>query len=383
MKMKRFRGLKGWGSRSREADPHYGLWLEARFKLVYLGTGCKILNHMPPRDIKDLEDRAFKFWPTELAKREKSSSIIPMLIESQEKFIGILYVADKSPTAWKDVLCATQGMPANLFLKHLIVLSDVGGERLQRYRSNIHKFFPDGNMTFHWKDATHTHTFKSLKTVRTWTNAKLKVGGAGLLTEANLTDALEDVAMLLIHGGSSVDADITDDIPEKCVIGSLIGKKAELDTFVRQRYINVSRVTRGATANAMGQLCQSYVAERLKGALPKWDFSRHTIPDISHNAGRTDMSFDIVAESPKRRYCAIEISFQVTTNSVIERKGGQAAARKQILNKAGHKIAYVIDGAGNFQRRSAIKNIIANSDCTVSFTDDELDSLATFLKTLE
>ncbi len=189
--------------------------------------------------------------------------------------------------------------------------------------------------------------------------------------------------MLLIHGGSATDPGIPDDVLEKCTMGALIGKKRDLDSFVRQRYIHVSRITGGATANAMGQLCQAYVRERLENALPTWDFSRHTIPGISQNEGRTDMSFDLVAQSPKGRYCAIEVSFQVTTNSTIERKAGQADARQRLLRAAGHKIAYVIDGAGNFQRRSALSTICAYSDCTVSIKDEELDDLAKFLRTLK
>jgi hypothetical protein len=334
------------------------------------------------RETDDLEAHAAKFWPKALAQREQTTSIIPKLIESQEKFIGILYVADASPTAWKKVLAATSGMPGNLFLKHLIVLSDVGGEKLQRYCSNIGVFYPDGAMTFHWKDAEHTYDFQSLTNCRAWTNSSLAVDGAGLAQPADLSLAMEDVAMLLIHGGASIDPGLPDDIIEKCIIGSLIGRKRELDTFVRQRYIHVSRITGGATANQMGQLCQAYVKERLQNALPDWDYSRHTIPGISHTAGRTDMSFDLVAESPKGKYCAIEVSFQVTTNSTIERKAGQAAARQQLLHDAGHKIAYVIDGAGNFQRRSALSTICQHSDCTVTFKDDELDALATFLKKL-
>ncbi len=336
-----------------------------------------------PRDIDDLEAHAFKFWPAALSEREQSTSIIPKLIESQDKFIGILYVADASPVAWKDVLQATQGMPANLFLKHLIVLSDVGGEKLQRFRANINNLFPDETLTFQWRDNEHVYRFKSLATCRAWTNGALRVNGAGLATPANLTDAMEDVAMLLIHGGTSVDAGIPDVIPEKCLIGTLIGRRLELDGFVRQRYIHVSRITGGATANTMGQLCQTYVREILQHALPTWSFSQHTIPGISQNAGRTDISFDLVAESPSGRCCAIEVSFQVTTNSTIERKAGQAAARQRLLHEAGHKIAYVIDGAGNFQRSSALRTICGHSDCTVSFKDEELETLAAFLISLQ
>ena len=335
------------------------------------------------RKLDDLESHAEKFWPTHLAEREQTTSIIPRLIETQEKFIGVLYVSDAGPEAWKQVLKATTGMPGNLFLKHLIVLSDVGGEKLQRFRANLNSFFPNGTMNYAWNEQRFTYTFKSLATVSVWTNPKLSVDGPGLATAHPLLPMHEDVAMLLLHGGSSVDPGIPDEIIDKCNIGSLFGQKKELDSFVRQRYIHVSRITGGATANAMGQLCQTYVREHLQSALPNWGFSKTSIPGISQNAGRTDMSFDLVAESPSGVSCAIEVSFQVTTNSVIERKGGQAEARQQVLHEHGHKIAYVIDGAGNFQRRSALSTICAHSDCTVTFRNDELDRLADYLRSLE
>lgn len=157
----------------------------------------------------------------------------------------------------------------------------------------------------------------------------------------------------------------------------------QLDVFVRQRYIWVSRITGGETANALGYLAEAYVRERLGDILQGWDFSKKTIPGISQNAGRTDMSFDMVAESPSKKYCAIELSFQVTTNSTIERKAGQARSRQSLLHRAGHSIAYVIDGAGNFERRSALSTICQYSDCTVTFKDSEIGRLANFLRSQE
>ncbi|MBI1831431.1 MAG: hypothetical protein HYR84_08275 [Planctomycetes bacterium] len=336
-----------------------------------------------PRSIDDLEGKAVRFWPTFLTEREQRTSVLPKLIESQEKFIGILYVADATPTAWKEVLAATAEMPANLFLKHLIVLSDVGGEKLKRFRTSVSRFFPDAVMHFRWKGTDTTYKFLSIDSTRGWTNNELQIDGAGCAKPAELDPAIEDVAMLLIHGGTSTDPGLPDVLTEKCVIGTLIGRKKELDSFVRQRYIHVSRITGGATANSMGQLCQQYVLERLKSALPEWDFSRKTIPGITQNEGRTDMSFDIVAQAPSGKCCAIEVSFQVTTNSTIERKAGQAESRRRLLKRKGHKIAYVIDGAGNFERRSALATICAHSDFVATFRDDELDSLVRFLRSLD
>jgi hypothetical protein len=193
---------------------------------------------------------------------------------------------------------------------------------------------------------------------------------------------MEDIIMLVLFGSMASGYGLPKEIEEKCLIGTLIGRKGELDTFVRERYIWVSRITGGATSNSLGNLAQQYVVEYLKVKLPDWDFSKKKIPGISQNE-RTSTSFDIVATSPKGKFCAIEASFQVTTNSVIERKAGQAQARQQQLHTAGHKIAYIIDGAGNFQRQSALRSLCQFSDCTVTYKDSELDLLVDFLDKFE
>lgn len=157
-----------------------------------------------------------------------------------------------------------------------------------------------------------------------------------------------------------------------------MAKKTELEEFVKKRYIWVSRITGGATSNKLGHLAQDYVIGFLKTKLRDWNFDNKTIPDISQNE-RTDISFDIVAQSPKNKFCAIEMSFQVTTNSVIERKAGQARDRQKRLHDRGHKMAYIIDGSGNFTRSSALATICRYSDCTVTFKESELDALVNFL----
>jgi hypothetical protein len=186
--------------------------------------------------------------------------------------------------------------------------------------------------------------------------------------------------MLLLHGASALQDSLSEIIQNKCNIGSLIGRKEELDTFVRQRYILVSKITGGATSNALGQMAEGYVKEKLQEALPDWTIRKGTIPGISQNAGRTDINFDLIAKSPADRYVAIEISFQVTTNSVIERKSGQAQARAALLREAGHAIAYVLDGAGNFERAAALNTICRYSDCTVTLTSEGIETLIAFLR---
>lgn len=201
--------------------------------------------------------------------------------------------------------------------------------------------------------------------------------------EVSLNPVMEDICMLLLFGGATtVNKELPVDITNKCVLGSMLGKTTELELFVKQRYIWVSRITGGATANTLGQLAQTYVKRYLEEKLPKWRINKDHLPNVSQNE-RTALSVDIVVKSPKGNYCAVEVSFQVTTNSTIERKAGQAQSRQELLHTKGHKIAYVIDGAGNFARQSALKTICQYSDCTVSFRDNELDKLIEYIKRLD
>ncbi len=272
------------------------------------------------RSLGDLEARAVKFWPDSLTDRSQQSSVIPRLIDSQEKFIGILYVADSSPTSWISVLDATSGMAGNLFLKHLMVLTDIGGELLQCIGREIENFFPERVMSFIWRGSRCSYRFQSLSTDMKWTNRNLAVDGTRLVNAEQLTREMQDVAMVLLHGGAATNLDRPDDVFQRCCIGTMLGNKSELDTFVRQRYIHVSRITGGATANTMGQLArrirqadteitggatantmdqlaQSYVRECLKCCLHGWDFSRTRISGISQNVVTfRDTELDALAE---------------------------------------------------------------------------------------
>lgn len=334
------------------------------------------------RDINDLERNALKFWPEKIALQERHSSIIPRLIETQEKFISILNIADADPFSWKNILLTSQTIPPNLFLKHLIVLSDIGGEMLMRFKNELPNVFKNNSMIFVWNDSEFIYNFHTLNERKKWNNANLKVNGKSIFTNSELSPIMEDVCNLLLFGGLSKSENIPQDLIEKCNIGLMLGKKDELSKFVKQRYIWVSRITGGATANMLGQLAQNYVENYLKNELPDWKINEDFLSNVSQN-DRTILSVDIVAKSPQGNFCAIEVSFQVTTNSTIERKAGQAQTRQELLHKHNHKIAYVIDGAGNFERQSALYSISQFSDCTVSFKESELKKLVNFLLNLD
>lgn len=337
------------------------------------------------RTIGELEEKAVKWWPNTLSEKEASLSVIPLLLKTQESFISILKLCTDSPMQVFDVLRASS-FPPNLFVKHLVVLSDFGGEQIQRLNANFDSLFPSEGILkprcfeFFWNESNHKYFFKKLPSKGILNNQKLRIDGKSIHMYDNLDDLKNDVIMILIHGSTSTNHTVSERL-NKCEIGDLLGKPDELETYIKQRYIWVSRITAGAQSNTLGQVAQKYVVDFLRDKLPKgYKVVPHgTIERVSHTKGRTLTQFDIVVKRNSKAV-AIEVSFQVTTNSVIERKAGQAKARYDTIKRTGNFIAYIIDGAGNFQRRSAVSTICEHSDCTVAFSNEEFRVLCNFIQ---
>jgi hypothetical protein len=49
------------------------------------------------RSLEELKQHAVRFWSDELKQLATDVSVLPLLIESQEKFLSILTMADSSP----------------------------------------------------------------------------------------------------------------------------------------------------------------------------------------------------------------------------------------------------------------------------------------------
>lgn len=334
------------------------------------------------RTLAELKEKAILYWSPEIIEREASISILPLLLKTQDKFISVLNLADTSPTKWKEIVKASEDgdLKGNLFLKHLMVLSDVGGEALNKYPP-LSKFFPDGKMIYFWREKKYEYEFQKIQDKISLKNSDLKVDGKNLIKDYKLDAKMEDVIMLLLHGAASIGDTLPDDFKNKCLIGGLIGNPDELDNFVRQSYIRISRIIGGAASNAMGQIAQDFVMENLKERLPKWKFKKNgTLPNVSHTNDEIETTFDVVGTSPNDNHFGIEVSFQFTTNSVIERKAGQAKERANRIHAAGHSVCYVLDGAGNINvRENAVRIICSYSDCTVALSTDEIGVLAEFM----
>jgi len=336
------------------------------------------------KDITALEKEAVKWWPQSLKKQTAEISVIPLLLSTQEKFIAILKLCNKHPLQIFDLLAASK-FPANLFLKHLTVLADYGGETTKRLNENFKAVFGNEKteagkhfMDVMFQNITFRYEFEALPIKGTLSNSRMGIDGKNIAKELPLDPIKKDMIMLLMYGSTTLNllgADL-----EKCEIGAFLGKDEELNMYIRQKYIWVSKITGGATANTQGQLAQTIVSNYLEKYLDKdYKVTKNGSIKLNNYEKLSGMPFDIVIEK-EQVFIGVEVSFQVTTNSVIERKAGQAKDRQKLMHDMGYKIAYVMDGAGNFQRRSAVSNICKFSDCTVAYSESEFGVLLEFIK---
>lgn len=334
------------------------------------------------RTVEELKEFASLFWPQELSQKEAELSVIPKLLETQDQFISILSINVSDLEGLFQVINASS-LPANLFLKHLVVLADFGGEMLQRINNEFASLFPSKQLDYLWDSQQRTYQFKQLPVTGNLSNNKLGVAGKNLLEKRPLSDLLQDVVALLLLGSASIDENVAN-VLAKCEISNYLGQPDKLEKFIKQRYIFVSRITGGAQSNKMGQIAQKFVKDYLHENAGIQNIKikpNGHLPGVSHTDTQTarPTTFDLVVSKGKK-HAAVEVSFQVTTNSVIERKAGQARSRFEQVEEAGYKIAYVIDGAGNFQRDTALSTICSHSHCTVAFSKDELEVLCEFLR---
>jgi hypothetical protein len=334
------------------------------------------------KTLEDLEKVAIKWWPKDLEAQVAKTSVIPILLQSQEQFIAVLKLSGDRPEQVFEVLSSSNLAP-NLFLKHLVVLADYGGEPMKRLGAEFSEIFPldqktgKRTLTFPFAGKPYAYEFKAFP-IRSISNTRLKIDGDSISTHAPSDAIFKDMAMILLYGGATNASHLAG--LEKCDLGGLLGKPEEIEKYVKQKYIQVSRITTGASANSLGQIAQIYVAEYLRSKLASdYRVQSNGRVKLKTYDSENGMPFDVVVSRGKK-IVGIEVSFQVTSNSVIERKAALAEDRLKQMAHEGHYIAYVLDGAGNFSRSSALTTLCQSSDCTVAYSDEELNTLVDFIQ---
>ena len=114
------------------------------------------------RTIKDLEKVGCKWWPKEVRDEALKVSILQFLLDTQEKFISLLTLSDcTKPEKLFDLLDASD-FEYHLFLKHIILLTDVGSEPIQRINTSFKEIFPNKELVYKLGRKEYTYVFSSL-----------------------------------------------------------------------------------------------------------------------------------------------------------------------------------------------------------------------------
>lgn len=193
------------------------------------------------RTFEELEQVASKFWPSELSEMEAKLSTIPLLLKTQDQFICIIGIETPTLDRLFSIVEASS-LSANLFLKHLAILADYGGEMLQRVSSEFSTLFPAGELRYNWRGQQHSYTFKALPN-RKFSNTALKIGGKELLNKHPLDDLQRDATALLLFGSAhSNDSSEVASALARCKLGECLGEPTLISKLVRQRYFWFSRI---------------------------------------------------------------------------------------------------------------------------------------------
>lgn len=338
------------------------------------------------RTIKDLEQVGSKWWPKEVREEAMKFSILQYLLDTQEKFISLLTLADRNKPEKLFNLIDASDFEYHLFLKHLILLTDVGSEPIQRFNSSFSEIIPSGVLSFAIGKKHFSYQFEELPTRGKPNNKKMQIDELDNLQQPCRNKPLcKDLIMLLIYGAASITSR-TAAVLYKCNAYEYLGQEELINKYVRQNYIRVSRIVGGKEATDLGNVAQSYAVRYLSEHLgDNYNVTNAgTIPGVKMDDDK-DVTFDIVVDRKDddgrfKKYVGVEVSFQETSNSTIERKAREAQARFRNTQNKRCYVAYIIDGAGNFSRTSAATDLCNNSHCNVAYTTSEFDLLIEFIK---
>ena len=338
------------------------------------------------RTIQNLEQVGCKWWPKEVREEAMKVSILQYLIDTQEKFISLLTLADRNKPEKLFGLLDASDFEYHLFLKHLALLTDVGSEPIQRINTTFNEIFPNKELNYKLGRKEYHYTFTSLPIKSKPTNEKMQIDTMENLQAACKNKSLtKDLIMLLIYGAASTTPSIRA-ILYKCNAFEYLGQEDKIKQYVRENYIRVSRIIAGKTATDLGNVAQVYALKYLSSRLgDNYNLVNNgTIPGVKLDDDK-DATFDIVVdrkddEGRFKKYVGIEVSFQETSNSVSERKGREAQARFRNTNNKRCYVAYIIDGVGNFSRPTAMNDMCNNSHCNVAYTPEEFELLVEFIK---
>lgn len=189
------------------------------------------------RSIKDLEKVGSKWWPKEVRDEAMKVSILQYLLDTQETFISLLTIADRNKPEKLFDLIEASSFEYHLFLKHLILLTDVGSEPIQRFNASFNEIFPDGVLRFTVGGQEHSYKFTSLPIKGVPNNKKMQSDSLeNLKKPCRHVELCQDLIMFLIFGAASTSPR-TAAVLYKCNAYEYLGQKEKIQQYIQQNNI--------------------------------------------------------------------------------------------------------------------------------------------------
>lgn len=179
---------------------------------------------------------------TQQLQEVTQTNALPILLKTREQFLCALGLPlsrlEDYFYIWGKIT-----VPANVFLKHLMILADFSGKSLKKINDHFRFFFPDEQIEYEWQDQICSYRFQTLP-VSGLNNDKLSISNKKLLQKQPLNGLFQDAIVLLLFGGFCTTTYTAEKLAQ-CKVGRYLGEPSALEKFAQQRYIEFSRITAG------------------------------------------------------------------------------------------------------------------------------------------
>lgn len=294
------------------------------------------------------------FW----SERFINPHINPLLNELSESYNLILDTIKKSnPLTLIDNLLDLE-VNDSILIKHIMILLDTSAETIDRAAMYIYE-----------KELTQL----------TLEDKIIKFNKLGPDYSKNLSnrkirradkDLQKDILNILLYASQSKEFGKYETF-KKCNLAEIVGDDKKLQDHLSFLALRSSAQIKQLRAVDLGNQHENYVKETIRHLIEKYGTS-----DNRYNG----QQFDLVLENGNK-HAIVEIAFQETTNSTIERKAKQA--KNGLFNSVDEnndRLIYIIDGAGVYKRKRALKDLITNSHLICNLSDAEMDKFRTYLE---
>ena len=295
------------------------------------------------------------FWSDDFITAN-TNKLLALLQNSYEEFINIISSTKRDKLVEK---LMSMNVPRAVLMKHIMIFLDTSAETLDRCAMYI--------CIMKYEQLTLPEEVIKFNVLGEKFNRGLSNANIGKAND----NLVRDLINILVFASESLEFGQFESF-KKCNLAKLAGDNDKITKHLFFLPLNSSTQIKQLRAVDFGHQLELYIKKALNPLIDELG--------VTKTSRYNDQSFDLVLKKGNR-YVIIEIAFQETTNSTLERKGKQAKnGLYESINKNGDKLIYVIDGAGYFKRKRALEDLITYSHLACNVSESGLAKLRHFLE---